>query len=227
MTIHTVIFEGNIGVGKSTLMANVAKALPHVHVIAVYEAVDEWTNVGGHNLMSLMYHQPRPYAAFFQMAVLASRGVQLSKAYTQARALSAAGHTVLVLCERSMWSGRHVFVAELERVGRMDPAAIATYHVYWDWHASVVYTEPIAGIVYVYDAPTACYARTKARGRSEETEIPLAYFEQIDAAYAAYLQTDNTFNRLPIATVPVSADMVDGAIAQIERLTGATLQRQS
>ena len=62
----TVVVEGNIGSGKTTFLELFNKK-EIVEVIT--EPVEEWRNVGGHNLLQLMYDDPSRWSHIFQSYV--------------------------------------------------------------------------------------------------------------------------------------------------------------
>ena len=62
----TVVVEGNIGSGKTTFLEHFNK---HNKVEVVTEPVEEWRNVGGHNLLQLMYENPSRWSHIFQSYV--------------------------------------------------------------------------------------------------------------------------------------------------------------
>ena len=62
----TVVVEGNIGSGKTTFLEHfIQKEIVEV----VTEPVEEWRNVGGHNLLQLMYENPSRWSHIFQSYV--------------------------------------------------------------------------------------------------------------------------------------------------------------
>ncbi len=64
-----IFIEGNIGVGKSTLIARLADQYSFG---VVQEPLLEWQNVNGHNLFALFSENPKKWAFAFQVQVLAS-----------------------------------------------------------------------------------------------------------------------------------------------------------
>ena len=62
----TVVVEGNIGSGKTTFLDHFMKK---EMVQVVTEPVEEWRNVGGHNLLQLMYENPSRWSHLFQSYV--------------------------------------------------------------------------------------------------------------------------------------------------------------
>ena len=62
----TVVVEGNIGSGKTTFLEHFNK---HDLVEVLTEPVEEWRNVGGNNLLQLMYENPSRWSHIFQSYV--------------------------------------------------------------------------------------------------------------------------------------------------------------
>ena len=52
-----VVVEGNIGSGKSTFLEHFKKFSDCVDIID--EPVEEWRNIKGHNLLQMMYEDPK------------------------------------------------------------------------------------------------------------------------------------------------------------------------
>src|SRR6056297_2591941 len=123
-----VFVEGNIGSGKSTLLRAVEKfawdAADNVAVVVVFEQVSSWVNVGGTDLLKAMYDDPARYSGLFQRTVLTSRAKAIEDALAP---YAGTDKTVVVFCERSMWSGRNVFARMLHDTGKMDDTEYASY----------------------------------------------------------------------------------------------------
>lgn len=63
----TILIEGNIGVGKSTLL-NYFKQFDQIEI--VQEPVEKWQNLNGSNLLDLMYKDSQTWGFPFQMFAL-------------------------------------------------------------------------------------------------------------------------------------------------------------
>ena len=102
----TVIVEGNIGSGKSTFLDHYR----NLSDFAVFqEPVDKWRDLDGHNLLELMYTDPRRHSYTFQSFVQLTMA-QLHAAKTNKR---------IKMIERSLWSARYVFAENLLRSQKM------------------------------------------------------------------------------------------------------------
>jgi deoxyadenosine/deoxycytidine kinase len=95
LPIRIISIEGGIGVGKSTVMAHLRKAMPELHFID--EPVNLWEEAG---LLKAMYDGSIPPSTF-QIAALSTRMAPLLKAARE-------GHRVIVT-ERCPWSDLQVF----------------------------------------------------------------------------------------------------------------------
>ena len=60
----TVAVEGNIGSGKSTFLEHFEKYSSQVELLP--EPVENWRNLGGHNLLQQMYEEPDRWSFLFQ-----------------------------------------------------------------------------------------------------------------------------------------------------------------
>jgi len=65
---YTVVVEGNIGSGKTTFLEPFAKN--HSDIVEVLsEPVEMWRNCQGHNLLKMMYDDPKKNSFQFQSYV--------------------------------------------------------------------------------------------------------------------------------------------------------------
>ena len=98
-TPFVLSLEGNIGAGKSTVLAALRQRFAsHPNVVFVAEPVAEWERAG---LLAAMYSGALSHVAF-QMTAMATRYSDLS------RALATPGVSLLV-AERSLASDRRIF----------------------------------------------------------------------------------------------------------------------
>ena len=83
--VRIISLDGNIGVGKTTLLEHIRKRFPNV--VIVPEPVDTWTRLKdeqGRNLLQLFYQDKRRWAFSFQQAAMLSRLLLLQKAVAEA-----------------------------------------------------------------------------------------------------------------------------------------------
>lgn len=176
-----VSIEGNIGVGKSTLMAGLRKRFASSNVVFLDEPVDLWER---HGLLQAMYSGQLERCGFQQMAMV-TRAAMLQKALTSSGA-------PLIITERSVYSDRECFA----RINLTKPCEAAAYAV---THDAVCSCFPPARHAAVFlDAPLGVISeRICRRGREAETQtngedecagggVPDEYLNLLTAAHETY-----------------------------------------
>jgi deoxyadenosine/deoxycytidine kinase len=189
--VAVVSIEGNIGVGKSTLIAALQARLQDSAVADVAwdflpERVDAWrgedlppAGAPRVNVLEAFYADQRRHAFVLQVLVLHTRVAELERAL--ARAAASSRPTVVVM-ERSLLSER-VFAEAGRAAGDLTDAEWATYLRLWE-HAWGRFSPHFAGYV-VLDAPLPeLLRRIRARGREEEAGVGPAYLAQLAARHA-------------------------------------------
>jgi deoxyadenosine/deoxycytidine kinase len=174
-----VCLEGPIGVGKSTVLAEIEKMqLPFVKVL--YERVEDWKAVmmqGGDgkpsNMLACMYDGALS-SAVFQMAILQSRFGTLVKALCDKEVR-------VVISERGPWSEKLVFAAS--NLADNEFAAY-TYTQEAMLHELFPLAGPVAvSFLYLKLELDEAMARIATRGRAEEKSITREYMQKLDDAH--------------------------------------------
>jgi len=186
----TVNVEGIVGTGKSTFL-NFFKKYPLVDILP--EPVDRWTNVNGTDLLKLIYDNPKRWA------MAQESYVQLTMLEEHMRRFG-----VAKIMERSLFSGRYVFVENFYRSGLLSKVE---YAVLSQWHDFLYYV-PEFDIstdltVYLQAKPEAVMERIKKRGRPEEANISMAFLDSIYRLHEDWLLHKNTTFPLPSKRVIV------------------------
>jgi deoxyadenosine/deoxycytidine kinase len=174
-----ISLDGNIGVGKTTLLEHIRKRFPNV--VIVPEPVDTWTRLKdeqGRNLLQLFYQDKRRWAFSFQQAAMLSRLLLLQKAVADA----APGQ--IILSERSVLTDRYVFADMLRASG--DLTALE-WDLYQSWFNAFASQLPIAGILYINTGVNTAYERIKQRARVGEDTISKEYLEALDKQHRAWI----------------------------------------
>lgn len=184
-----ISFEGNIGVGKSTIL-KLLQSHPRLQQITeiLQEPIWEWQNVSGTglNMLDAFYKYPKRNAYLFQSFVFTTRFLQQNAAASQSKA-------ALLLMERSVLTDRCVFVETATEQGYFNPLEVAAYDA---WYDGVVATLPNVvpdAFVYLRADPNVCYERLKARARSEEAEVGLEYLQSIHSKHEKWF-IESAFN---------------------------------
>ena len=170
-----ISIEGNIGVGKSTLLDRIQERIKaeNIQDIRVMkEPVDEWLSVGDskHNILELFYRSPARYAMPFQTLA----------AWTTMRNLYresiAHPECKIIICERSVLTSRFVFERMLYEEGHLDKAEHdVLIELYKDTRDK--WMLPTQSI-YLEEDPRICLERIANRGRSGEERIDLEGLER-------------------------------------------------
>ncbi|XP_037042929.1 deoxynucleoside kinase-like [Bradysia coprophila] len=189
-----VSVEGNIGSGKTTFLNYCQHRRNDVDV--AFEPVSQWTNLNGTNLLSNFYGDPGKWAMPFQSYV----------SLTMLELWSRRSDKEICLTERSLLSSRYCFLEAMRSSGTLDPAM---YSILVQWHAFYVskfdFVTPHA-IVYLETTPTVAHRRMLSRSRTEESSVPLAYLEQLDALHGIWLRREQTAN-IPIFVIDADQPM--------------------
>ena len=171
MYIFTV--DGNIGSGKSTLiklMKKKYKSFGNFKIIFLPEPVDIWESIkdeNGKNVIESYYENQIKFAFPFQMMAYISRVHQIREI------MKNSDENTIIICERSVYTDKHVFAKMLHDNGTMNDIEI---QIYKKWFDEFVKDFPFSGIIYVGTEPTKSLERVKIRNRKGET-IPLSYLE--------------------------------------------------
>ncbi len=171
------LVEGNVGVGKSTLLSLIAKHLPHLQV--VFEKVDSWDrNEHGKSLLTQFYQDTPRWSYTMETYTMFTRVKEHLKEQTDKNPFK--------IIERSLFSGHYCFAKNGYLQGFMDETE---WKLYSDWFSFLVeqHCNAPAGFIYLQADPKDCQARAQKRNRSSEEGIPLSYFEQIHEQHEAFL----------------------------------------
>lgn len=97
----TIMVEGNIGTGKSTLLNFLSKS---EYIECFQEPVHEWENLNGYNLLAMTYEDPENYSFAFQSYVMLTM-MNILNAKTK--------NNKIKVMERSILSSQNCFVQAL------------------------------------------------------------------------------------------------------------------
>lgn len=182
--MKVIVVEGIIGAGKTTLIDRIAKRLTKLgfNVAIASEPVDEWRKSG---VLRLFYSDMKRYAYIFQTEVFRTR-VQ-----TILKAVELNPDADILLCERSPYTDRHVFMKTLGPT--IQGIEMKLYNSWCDlwikfmpsslmgekWKA--VFVNPPIGI---------CQERIELRGRNEESTVSDKYQSVLQREYEEFLKGD-------------------------------------
>ena len=194
-----ISLEGNIGAGKSTIVEKLQQkyALPLEErkryfgrlalekIVFMPEPVDIWTSicdsVTGESILEKFYKDPKTYSFAFQVMVYNTHLEAFRKVVRDNP------DCVLLICERSIDAGRHIFAEMLRDDGMIDDVSFQVYRRLVDSTAGEF---PLNAIMYLDVEPTVCLERIGKRAREGEDGIPLEYLEKCDRYYRKWLFGD-------------------------------------
>jgi len=205
---HRIVYffvEGSIGAGKSTLLERVRsrllwRGLPGPLVV-VPEPIDAWRDVDGHNVLEAFYNDPKRWALAFQTHAMSTRVAAVRAAIEEASADGV--HATIVLCERSVYTDRHVFVELLHRDGTLSDFERALYIRAYDYYISHAYPGKHGGVIYLRTDPRACAERIRRRDRTEESAIPLKYLERLHSMHQEALAAPDAWGGAALLNIDV------------------------
>lgn len=174
------VLEGNIGAGKSTLLKILGQHLPDLTIIP--EPTNKWQHVGNddNNILNLFYKDTKRWAYTFQSYAFISRVQAILDFQAQQP-----NNTVSIL-ERSVYCDRFCFAKNCFESGLMTELEWQIYKEWFAWLVESHVPKP-AGFIYLRATPETCHARSLKRARSEETGIPLTYFEALHKKHEDWL----------------------------------------
>ena len=175
-----ISIEGNIGVGKSTVMrglkAHLQCCVPHrEEVVFIDEPVEEWK---AHGFLERMYTEPASKPAFQHMVLMSLAGDLL-------KALARKPPPKLIITERSPWGNYHTF-------GKANLSGNDMKMYEFTWKRLIAGLPSDLDVRYIYlQAPVATLvARVQGRAREEEVGVPSEYLGSLDALHEEWLQTE-------------------------------------
>ena len=161
--------EGNIGSGKSTLVAKLREKYGNNKEICFLdEPVSEWETIKdseGKSMLEKYYGNQSKYAFTFQMMAYISRLAPLRKALKK--------NYKVIITERSVHTDKMVFAQMLYDDNKMENVE---HQIYNKWFHEFIDDIPTPHIVYVRTDPKIAKERVDKRARTGET-IPLEYLK--------------------------------------------------
>jgi len=180
-----ISIEGNIGVGKSTVMRGLKAAMLQCDVpnpedverdvVFIDEPVEEWK---AHGFLERMYTEPASKPAFQHMVLMSLAGDLL-------KALARKPPPKLIITERSPWGNYHTF-------GKANLSGNDMKMYEFTWKRLIAGLPSDLNVRYIYlQAPVATLvARVQDRAREEEVGVPSEYLGCLDALHEEWLQTE-------------------------------------
>ncbi|CAF2382170.1 unnamed protein product [Rotaria sp. Silwood2] len=183
----TIAVEGNIGSGKSTVLAYLSKS-SLCDIVA--EPVEAWTNLNGNNLLAMLYNDPHRWGFAFQ----ANAQMTLARLHAQP------SKSLIKVMERSIYSTRYCFVENLYRNNILENVE---YEILNDWFQMLTSNDSchLDLIIYLRAQPETCLERIKSRNRPEEQSITIDYLKQLHERHEEWLSPQTRTSTTPVLIV--------------------------
>jgi deoxyadenosine/deoxycytidine kinase len=161
-----IAIAGNIGSGKTTLTAILAK---HYGWEAHYEDVD------GNPYLNDFYHDMQRWSFNLQVYFL-------NKRFSQILEFRNSGKTVIQ--DRTIYEDAEIFAPNLHNMGLMSTRDFETYHNVFDLMGKLI--QPPDLIIYLRASIPTLVQQIQKRGRDYENTIRLDYLKQLNQRYEAW-----------------------------------------
>ncbi len=194
---YIVALEGNIGAGKSTILEKMRQKhsqqdsetdkyfgkIAASQIVFMPEPVDIWTSVcdstTGESILEKFYKDPKQYAFAFQVMVYNTHLEAFRKVVNENP------ECALLICERSIDAGRHIFAEMLYDDGMIDDVC---FKVYKNLYESTLGEFHLDAVLYLDVTPEICFERVGKRAREGEELIPFEYLAKCDRYYKKWLK---------------------------------------
>ena len=179
--------EGNVGVGKSTLLKRLKesgileKSFPNLKIGYLTEPVEDWINYkdkNGNNILDLFYKNQDRLGFSFQWHVFMSR--------TQLIMESLEEGCDLLIVERSIYTDKNVFMKSLYTTGKVSNIEYKMYNDWFNWILGLS-NIPKANFIYFQLNTDECYKRIMKRNREEEKSIDKEYLDSLNKNHDNWL----------------------------------------
>ena len=180
-----ICIEGNVGVGKSTLLNAIQKVIDEEEigdVMIFKEPIELWNGItdGTHTILELFYQNPSKYALVFQtlVALTTIRELQrITKEHPEVK---------VIICERSLLSSQMVFAESLREEGALKEFEYEVYReLFRDQEVEWMYPEET---IYLKADPATCLLRVRERKREGEQRIDLKWLMDYERYYEKFFK---------------------------------------
>lgn len=190
-----ISFDGNIGSGKSSVVAYFKKNFDkfcnlktyHYKTCFLDEPVSQWESIvdisDGKNVIEKFYANNKEYAFQFQMMAYISRLSLFKEALKQ--------DYDIIFTERSMYTDKNVFAQMLYDCKKMNNIEYQIYNKWFDEFAECLNNMKT---VYIRTSPEICDKRVKKRNRQGE-DIPLQYLKDCHYYHDSWLNSPSSIER--------------------------------
>jgi deoxyadenosine/deoxycytidine kinase len=201
MTIITL--DGNIGVGKSTLLTQIGERMPEVEI--VLEPVGVWESLvseEGKSLLTHFYEDPKRWGYSFQNCAILTRILAVRDAVSVTKKR-------VIITERSVLTDLNVFAKMNRDLGNINSLE---WDLYMKWVDGYSHETPVHAVIHVTTSVDTAVRRISERARDGEGSIPRDYLQKLDEYHSDWLgHTD-----LPVLSISTEdGEDVDANVAKV------------
>lgn len=194
MTPKIYSIEGNIGIGKSTILKNLKEYINDDNIIFLQEPVNMWEGIkdkNGESIIKKFYENQKNYAFPFQILAYTTRLSILRDA------LNNNPNCKAIICERSLEADKNIFAKMLYDDDIIEDINYKIYEKFFD-----IYSEKykIDGIIYLNSSADICHNRILKRARDGESNISLEYLQKCKKYHDDWLNDNKEISILKIDT---------------------------
>jgi deoxyadenosine/deoxycytidine kinase len=174
--VRIISIDGNIGSGKSTLVADLKERLGYdknknINICFLQEPIDLWNTIRDENDVTILenyYKDQVKYAFTFQMMAYISRLSMLKREINKNK-------YDIIITERSTNTDRYVFAKMLYDEKKIEKIQ---YEIYLKWFDEFISEIPQIEVIYIRTFPHVAHERVKKRAREGESVIELEYLKR-------------------------------------------------
>jgi deoxyadenosine/deoxycytidine kinase len=200
-----ISIEGNIGSGKSTVLAALQKHMKSSvfagRIVFLPEPVDAWANIRdpttGETMLEKFYADSAKYAFPFQVMAYATRLAAIRQAVRQY------GPDCIIICERSLEADKHIFAKMLYDDGKIEDI---NHQVYMQFYKEYAEDFPLSGVVYMNTTAEVCARRVATRAREGESAISVDYLSKCKSYHDTWLGQYGP-NQAPVCEIDANFDV--------------------
>jgi deoxyadenosine/deoxycytidine kinase len=181
MSKNIICIEGNIGVGKSTLIEQLQINMTDTDFI--FEPVELWKNIkdsNNENMLQKFYNDQERWAYSFQTLAYITYMKEIEDKLKTSK-------TSNIVLDRSLDTNKYIFEKMLYDNKKISEIEHQMYNLWFNFYNDYVRKEFNNIIVYLRCKPEVALGRIKKRGRNEEQNIDIDYLNQIHQYHDEWL----------------------------------------
>ncbi len=211
------LLEGNLGAGKSTMLALIKHHLPYLSVVT--EPVNSWHSDNSQESLLGHFYKDTPRWAYtmelFTMMTRVKEHLKEQVSSNSSYSLDPSDNYIPKVMERSLYSGYYCFAKNGYEQGFLTYEEWIAYNQWFEFLVTKKCNTP-TGFIYLQADPEVCLERMSKRNRSGEDSVPLEYLKQIHLQHEQFLIHKTaicpTLQNVPVLILDVSQEFAQDQI---------------